>query len=498
MGGFFGDEGKGKLIGSFLKEYKEKKDFFFSKQANKNIVGYCIRTNGGPNGGHSLVINGKKITGHVLPSTILNKNFLSVIGAGCVIDPEGLINEINDFKKNNFFNGILKIDDRVDIILRAYRILDGMRNGKKSTGSGIADVYCYKGKRVGIKIRDLLNKKRLIEKLSNLIPMLHLEFKYLLLKQNNTKNIEEFSQSEKNKYEIFLEKNSIENQTKILFSAGINLKKYISLEIANELREAVSENKPLLNETSQSYFLGIDSGIEYGTSSSINPTYLFVSQGIPTKAQNIELVVKAFGSRVGESYFVGEFFNRNKLPNKEELLVSLGFKKDAKREKYKKKAIEMITSNDKKTKANGINLYYNEFGETTKRPRGKAPLDLVTLRSLFNQIAKNSDNRVRLWINQIDGMEHFKKLKLITAYKNEKGEEFKEIPNLCDIEMRKLKPVYIEINSWNKPLSNKFGNWPKEAKNYLKIISKETGFTIGGVGNGPQSEDLIFVDKNFN
>ena len=99
--GFYGDSGKGKLITAEAKEIIEKRDK--QNTAFGKFSGIGIRSNGGPNGGHALEFDGKRITGHVLPSTIIYPEFLSIVGAGCVFHPEGLLQEIGSFKGADVF-----------------------------------------------------------------------------------------------------------------------------------------------------------------------------------------------------------------------------------------------------------------------------------------------------------------------------------------------------------------------------------------------------------
>ncbi len=143
----------------------------FPKEDFDIIHAYHVRMNGGKNGGHSLEIEGKeKFTAHQIPAGVMYKNVKSVIGAGCAFDPVALIDEIKEAKQKGYFNGKLVIDDLAEVGFRTYDVLDGIRSGKKSTGSGIRNIYGHKGKRDGIKVRDLMNKGELEKKLKELIP----------------------------------------------------------------------------------------------------------------------------------------------------------------------------------------------------------------------------------------------------------------------------------------------------------------------------------------
>ena len=494
IGAFFGDEGKGKQIAAFAEELSRNTESFFSKVANKEIIGYGIRVNGGPNGGHALVENGVKVSGHVVPSTILYPRILSIIGAGCAINLAKLAKEINDFREKGFFRGSLVVDGNAQIIIEAYEKLDGLRNGRDSTGSGISDVFGHKGKRDGIRARDLLDQRRLAEKVNNLIPTLYAEM-YEITRKKLGVELGDPRIIEDENYLKFVRDYSIENIMNS-FNEYQNLsQQIISNEIADELRDAVHLNKPILSEGSQSYYLGIDSGLERGSSSVINPSGIFVTQGIPQMRQRIVAVTKAFFSRVGNGYFVGEFGDRSKAVKKGPLLMSLGLSEDAPREEYLQMSIDMMRSDDPQKIGDGLRLFYGEFGETTKFPRGKSPFDLVAMRSLFKQIARGSQNEIELHINQMDGLEHFDRIPIITEYAAPDGKRYRTIPAMNDWRLKQLTPIVQYLPSWEKKLEGAYEQWPNAAKDFINFIEIESGFRVGGIGNGPEAKDIIKIPR---
>ena len=474
IGGFFGDEGKGKQTGvvlddilkrakidpeqvvdiiegsisvdEFLAKQKTRK-LHFSEHADRYIAAYNIRTNGGPNGGHALTIGSKRVSGHLLPSAMPYPNALAIIGRNCGLHPKKLVAEIDDFRSNNFFNAALAIDDQVPIILDAYCELDGRRNGMASTGSGISYVYGKKGERVGLKVRDLLDEQRLVEHLKHkLIPFLHGEYLTKLLIErrkdfSDHKLVDLMLKSDD--FKEFTNKHSIENVVAELRNPMKVLSRYVSSTINDGLREGILNWVPVIDEGSQSYFLGINSGIELGSSSMIEPGNLFSYQNVPIRQQKVIYVVKATGSRVGQSYFIGEFGDRNQALRKADLLESMDYSRDAKREEYLGKAIEMIRSSDPQIVGDGLRLFYQEYGETTGRPRGKAPIDLVALRTLYEQTTRGSINEdtTELWINQVDGLEHFDRVPVIVAYKDQDGKKYKTLPQWQDHELSMLESV---------------------------------------------------------
>jgi len=496
LGGFFGDEGKGKNMASIAGKIANKEDeyvnisSFKSKFSDKEIVGYGLRSNGGPNGGHALHWKGKKVAGHVIPSTIIHSNFVSVVGAGCALHPANLVKEIKSFQDAEFFNGSLIIDDNALIILDLYMILDGLKSGRSSTGSGIRYVYGEKAKRIGIVARDLLNENSLKTKLKILLPELYSEYYEYLCNKNNVDLINPTDEI-KQEYVEFKQKYSLDIVFEELTKHNDVLKNFISSEIAEELKTALKEDKLVLNEGSQSYFLGTTSRIENGSSSIIDPAGIFITQNIPVQKQKTIFVVKCFGSRVGNGYFVGEFGDRSTSLRKPELLKKLGFDKNAKYSEFKEKAIELMRSDNPQEKGDGFRLFYSEFGETTGFPRGKAPLDLVALRTLYNNTVKGGINETELWINQMDGPELLDEIPVIVEYEDPEGNKYRIIPSWSDEKLRTLKPVIKVLPSWKNELTVPYESWDQEAKDFIKFIEEETEFKIGGVGNGPNQGALI-------
>ena len=391
-----------------------------------------------------------------------------------------------------FLNGELKIDPRSGVILDAYKTLDGLQSGMKSTGSGIAQAYGHRGFRDGIKARDLSDPARLEEKLVDLVPKLVHERLSIEAKKQGVPYLSKTDIENDPDLSIFIDLNTVEAIRDKLLVEGEMLSEYIDPRVIEDFQEAAVREMSILNETSNGICLDIHSGLEYGSSSIIDPAGIFVTQKIPTDHQKVHVVVKSFFSRVGHGYFVGEFGDRNEAMSKSDLLKSLGYKPNAKSSEYEEDAIRMMQSSDEEEVGDGLRLYYNEYGETTSRPRGKAPLDLVALRTAYNQIARGSENDVRLWINQVDGLEHWDEIPITEKYVAPDGTEFKTIPTLPDHQLRKLRPVTKHLPSWNEAMHVGIEAFPEKFDEYTRLIEEETGFEIGGIGTGPRTEDLIY------
>lgn len=144
IGAQWGDEGKGKIVDYLAEDAK-----------------YVVRYAGGPNAGHTIVVDGKQFALHQVPSGILYSDKKVFLGAGMVIDPEALFNELEMLKENGInWEGRVFISDRAQLILPRYRQMDKDRDAKRkrpigTTGRGIGIAYSEKAQRDGIRLADL-------------------------------------------------------------------------------------------------------------------------------------------------------------------------------------------------------------------------------------------------------------------------------------------------------------------------------------------------------
>lgn len=144
IGAQWGDEGKGKIVD-------------YLAQDAKHVVRYA----GGPNAGHTIVVDGKKFALHQVPSGILYPNKTVFLGAGMVLDPEAFFDELQMLKDNGIdWEGRVFISDRTQIILPRYRRMDKERDAQRkrpigTTGRGIGIAYSEKAQRDGLRLADL-------------------------------------------------------------------------------------------------------------------------------------------------------------------------------------------------------------------------------------------------------------------------------------------------------------------------------------------------------
>jgi len=265
----WGDEGKGKIVDLVAKNY--------------DIV---IRSQGGHNAGHTVVVDGKKYALHLLPSGVLNKNAINVIGNGVVVYPPQLIKEIK-----NFGSGIKKkllISDKAHMILDHHIAIDQARerlrgkNAIGTTGRGIGPAYADKIARVGVRMGELKDIEKLMDKLKHYYEMNKGYFEYLGIQ------IPEFKKLE----------NELKNWQEELGEMIVDTTKYLWDNF----------DKNMLLEGAQATLLDIDHGTyPYVTSSNTIASGALTGSGIPPKKLNKVIgIAKAYTTRVGNGPFPTE------------------------------------------------------------------------------------------------------------------------------------------------------------------------------------------------
>ena len=261
VGAQWGDEGKGKIIDILARD--------------ADII---VRFQGGNNAGHTVVVGDEEFILHLIPSGILHKGKLCIIGNGVVIDPQALLNEINMLREKGIeVDGNLLISEGAHVIFPYHKVID-KKHGTiiGTTGRGIGPCYVDKMTRCGIRTIDLVNKDSLRRKL-----------------QAN------------------LEK-SLEFDMEKIYTEYLNYAKRIKKYFCNTslvLNEAIAKGKRILFEGAQGTLLDIDHGTyPYVTSSNAVAGGALTGTGVgPTKIDKVIGVMKAYTTRVGEGPFPTEF-----------------------------------------------------------------------------------------------------------------------------------------------------------------------------------------------
>ena len=417
VGTQWGDEGKGKIIDIL----SEKSD-------------YIVRYQGGNNAGHTVVAGNKEYVFHLIPSGILHKGKICVIGNGVVVDPGVLIQEINGLRTQGItVDNRLKLSSLAHVILPYHKILDQLRETKRThkigtTGRGIGPCYADKTIRCGIRMIDLMNPRVFGDKLKD--------------------NLKEKNEIFKKVY-----RHGGFNFNKI-YKEYLNYGRLFSRYICNTallLNKAIKDKKDILFEGAQGTFLDIDFGTyPFVTSSSATAGGACIGTGIsPVKIDKVIGVAKAYTTRVGGGPFPTEF--------------SRNFGKFMR---------------DKG----------NEFGATTGRPRRCGWFDSVMVKEavLLNGISE-------LAIMKMDVLAGLKTIKICTAYKY-KGKKFREFPYDLEV-LKNAKPVYKEMLGWpvtkDKPI--RFQDLHPNAKAYLNVLQDILKTKITMVSVGSSREDTIFI-----
>ena len=413
LGTFYGDEGKGKII-----------DYLGGK------CDVAIRSTGGNNAGHSIEVDNEKYVFHLIPSGILNKGTIAIIGNGVVIDPKVLISEINNLKEKGKDVSKLRISTKAHVIFPYHIEMDKMleeNRGKNKIGTtarGIGPCYCDKYERCGIRIEDLYSDN-FYDKLK-----VNVDAKNKLFKLNNypLMNCEEIYKEYKKYAKV--------------------LKKYVC-DTTNLIQDLIKKNKKIIVEGAQATLLDIDFG-SYPYVTSSNPTIGGIISGSGINAHQIGEVygvMKAYSSRVGEGPYVTELKNETG-----DLIRELG----------------------------------HEYGATTKRPRRCGYLDLVALRYavLVNGITA-------LCMNHLDTIGKLKEFKLCVAYKNDDKvtEEFTTNEKI----LNNVTPVYETFKGDFSDISKvrKYEDLPENAKKYIERIEEYVKVPIKFIGVGAGREEMI-------
>ena len=390
----WGDEGKGKIV-----------DFLADKY---DII---ARFQGGPNAGHTLVINGKKHILHTVPSGIFREGKINYIGNGVVIDPVILLKEIEKLEAEGVdVISRLVISKRANLILPTHRILDAASESNKgiskigSTLKGIGPTYMDKTGRSGLRVGDILSDDFLV--------------KYELLKNKHLQLLQLYNYS--------FELEPLEDDW---FEAIEKLKKYRQVESVYFINEALRKGKKILAEGAQGSMLDIDFGTyPFVTSSNTISAAVCTGLGIPPRAIGEVIgITKAYCTRVGSGPFPSE--EDNEIGEK---LRQVGA----------------------------------EFGATTGRPRRCGWIDLPALNyvCLINGVTK-------LVITKADVLNSFDEFKVCTHYKYD-NKETRDLP--YDMANTKIVPTNIPFKSWghidaDQPLPDELTAYVQYLENYLKV-----------------------------
>jgi len=416
VGAQWGDEGKGKII-DVLTE-------------SADIV---VRYAGGNNAGHTVFIGKQKYVLHLVPSGILRKGKLCVIGNGVVVDPVSLVEEITGLRKLGVkVDGNLVVSETAHLVLPYHRELDAQREvlkGKNKIGTtkrGIGPAYGDKAARVGLRMIDLVHPDRFEEKLR------------LRIRENN---------------EVLRALGSRPLSFKKVLADYRAAGKCLAPFTANTvvlLHDAMRRRKNILFEGAQGTFLDIDHGTyPFVTSSNTTAGGAATGSGVaPNRMDDVVGVMKAYTTRVGEG----------PLPTEDAEIADM------------------------------LHAMGREFGATTGRARRCGWFDSVATRHAA--IVNGID---RLAVTNLDGLDTVESIKVCVAYRHGK-KRYDFVPNDAGV-LAECEPVYAEFAGWRCP-TDRARTWkqlPPRARAYLNAIAELTGARLAIASVGPSRDQTIFV-----
>ena len=422
IGAQWGDEGKGKIV-----------DWLSNKA---DVV---VRFQGGNNAGHTIVIKKKKIALSLLPSGVLRKEKVAIIGNGVVINPEALIDEIKKIQNSGISISPknLIIAENASIILNLHRRIDQLREDQKginkigTTGRGIGPAYEDKIGRRAIRISDLKNDLYLKKKVKSL-----LDFHNIVLKGLGVRELKV--------EEILKEINKFKKE----------LLRYAK-RVPEVLDKARKERKRILFEGAQGVLLDIDHGTyPFVTSSNTISGSAAVGSGVSPKQIGFILgIVKAYTTRVGSGPFPSE------------------------------------QDNDIGKKLGQIG---NEFGTVTGRKRRCGWFDAVLTKYSINVSGING-----IALTKLDVLDKFEEIKICVGYKlfNKKINYFPS----SEYEQENLIPIYETHSGWKQSTkgAKNWSNLPALAIKYVRRVEELIGIQVSILSTSPQRDDTIMVKDPF-
>ena len=423
VGSQWGDEGKGKIVD------------WLSSEAD-----VVVRFQGGHNAGHTLVIDGVTYKLRLLPSGIVRKNKISIIGNGVVVDPWALLDEIDEIKSKGVVvtEKNLILSESANLILPFHREMDEIREdaaGKAKIGTtrrGIGPAYEDKVGRRSIRVMDLISEKNLDHRLETVL--MH----HNAIRKGLGKDI--FNKDK-------LKKDLIDLAPKIL--------KY-SQPVWKKIDEFIVENKKILFEGAQGILLDVDHGTyPFVTSSNTVASAAATGSGCGPGAINYVLgITKAYTTRVGEGPFPTE------------LTDNIG---------------EELGTRGK------------EFGTVTNRKRRCGWFDGVLVRQTIKISGING-----IALTKLDVLDNLDEIKMCIAYDLD-GNKIDYLPAAVDDQL-KVKPIYKTFKGWKSSTKGikKFQDLPENAKKYIMELEKFVETKISSISTSPERNDTILIEDPFN
>ena len=420
LGAQWGDEGKAKVV-----------DYL---TLDSDIV---VRYQGGANAGHTVKVGDLEFVFHMIPSGIMHPDKVCVIGNGVVVDPQALLEEIDDLLLKGFScDGRLMVSQSAHLVLPYHKVLD--RAGEESkegvtigtTGRGIGPAYRDKVERThGIRVLDLLDERKLANKLKAAVEAKN----QIIEKIYNLKPLEL-------------------NPILDLYSSYADRLKPFVCDISVFLNDAIDSGKNVLFEGAQGTLLDVDHGTyPYVTSSNTTAGAACTGSGVgPTRIEEVIGVTKAYTTRVGNGPFPTEMHGDD---------------------------------------GDNLRRLGNEFGATTGRARRCGWFDVPILRS-----AKRLNGLTSIALTRLDTLDTMEKLKVCVAY-NFRGERIEQFPVDLKV-LAECEPIYEEIEGWRRSTADirSYEDLPVLARSYVDLLVDSIGLPASLISVGPERDATITMD----
>lgn len=420
MGGQWGDEGKGKLT-----------------DALAGRAQMVIRANGGNNAGHTVKTDQGTFKMHLVPSGVLNPDCDCVIGAGVVLDPLGLVQELDALHERGIATDRLMISARAHVVLPYHVELDKVQETSKEAGKigttlrGIGPAYSDKAARLGLRVADLVEQDELAKRLHQLIDL-------------KNRQLERLYNSPTLDADPIIE---------TFRAVGERLRPFVR-ETEPVVYDALREGKQVLVECAQGAMLDIDYGTyPFVTSSSPSAAGACQGAGIaPTFVERVLAVFKAYSTRVGSGPFPTELTNETG-----QLIRERG----------------------------------NEYGTTTGRPRRTGWFDAVAARHVVHL---NGVTEIALTL--LDVLDALEEISVCTGYQF--GNETMDYIPASTSRLSHVTPVYAALDGWKQDITEvrSAADVPERAMAYVRHLEHLVGAPITMIGVGPAREQLVAVSAD--
>jgi adenylosuccinate synthase len=415
VGAQWGDEGKGKIVDLLARD--------------SDLV---CRYNGGPNAGHTIVANGETYKLKHIPSGILQGKEC-VIGAGCVIDPQVLIEELDGLESRGVSTKLVRLSGNAHLVMPWHRLIDSAgerRLGDLQIGTtkrGIGPTYADKAYRLGIRVQDLLDRKILRQKIE------------VALAEKNVW-LDRVYEEEPVELEGLVERHEAYAERLGPMIADTSLL----------VDQALRDERHVLLDGAHGTLLDLDHGTyPFVTSSPTVAGGAAVGMGIgPTRIDSVIGVAKAYVTRVGAGPFPSEIQGPD-----QDRLRELG----------------------------------GEFGTVTGRERRCGWLDLVALR-----YAARLNGFTSVALTKLDVLSAFEELPVCVRYRLRDGTETEDFP-AHQSDFHHCEPVYETLPGWQEPLDELTNpeDLPDSARTYVELIEERLGVDVCLIGTGRERERVL-------